>query len=201
MRSLFPILLVAASGLFGCSGNDTTTLYELPQAKHPTGDPTGGVNGTESNPSIDASVCVVPGQASVTGTMGGATFAPKDAVEIFDPDTARFTIKITDYAGACSYGQGTHAGSDVVSIVYDQSELTAGALDLSTAKGLTIEHVVYDSACKPLTMVPASNGTVTFKQVNECGAQGTFDLMFGADHVTASFTASVCSTAAAPSCH
>ena len=147
---------------------------------------------TSSERTIDAAACVVQGQASVSGSLAGTTLAAKDAVEIFDPMKGRFTILITDYANACSLGHGIHAGSNVVSIVYDHSSLGSGTSDITKTEGLKITYVHYDSTCKATQSEAAQSGTITFDTADDCGSAGSFDLVFGADHVKASFTASVC---------
>ena len=147
---------------------------------------------TSSERTIDAAACVVEGQASVTGSFAGATLAPKDAIEVFDPTKGRFTILITDYASACSLGRGIHAGSNVVSIVYDHSSLGSGTNDVTKTEGLSVTYVHYDATCKASQTEKAQSGSITFDRADDCGSAGSFDLVFGSDHVTAKFTASVC---------
>ena len=193
-------LIVAAAVLAGCSGRDTTTLYDL---SHPPyqGGSGGGVIGEGDNGSVDASICKVPGHATVTGTLAGAALTPKDAIEVFDSESSHFVIQITDYANACALGGDLHASSSVISIVYDETVLSAGTLDIAKTPGLSARHIVYGPSCEA-TSTDATGGTITFSKAYQCGAQGTFDLQFGADHVTASFTASVCPiTGPSGACH
>ena len=137
---------------------------------------------------MDASACKVQGGASITGV----TFAAQDTIELFDSTQARFTFLITDYADACSYKGGAHAGSHVISIAYDQSALRSGTYDVTSTPGLVVKEITYDSTCKPSLSVTAQSGNVIFDKLDECGGEGSFDLMLGSTQVSGSFTASVC---------
>ena len=192
--------LITAVFLTGCSGTDITSIYDITHPAYEGG--AGGTVGEGDNNSVDASICKVPGHATVTGTLGGAAFAPKDAIEVFDSESAKFVIRVTDYASACTYASDLHASSSVIAITYDQTLLSAGSLDIAKTPSLSAKHIVYGTTCAATTTTDATSGTVTFSKVNQCGAQGTFDLTFGTDHVTATFTASVCPTSGeSGACH
>ena len=140
--------------------------------------------------------CRVQGAASVSGV----TLAAKDAIEIFDATQAKFTFLITDYADACTLGNGVPAGSNVVTVAYAGNALKSGTYDLASTDGLSASYTQYGATCGA-TRESAVSGSVTFDRLDECGGKGSFDLVFGADHVTASFTASVCALAGgAPTC-
>jgi hypothetical protein len=163
----------------------------------------GGSNGEDPSSSVaDAAItCKVQGGASFNGTFGGSSLDAKDAIEMFDPTVAKFTFLVADYADACSYGGVTHAGSSVVEITYDGNALKAGDYDLASTAGLQVKYVRYDAACAPTTTETATTGKITFDRLDDCGGKGSFDLTFGPDHVTASFTASLCfGGGGAPAC-
>ena len=132
--------------------------------------------------------CHVQGAASVSGV----TLAAKDAIEIFDPTQAKFTFRIGDYADACSLGDAVHAGSSVIELAYTGNTVKSAKYDLASTPALVATFTQYDATCGATTETAAS-GSVTFDRLDECGGKGSLDLMFGSQHVTATFTASVCS--------
>ena len=87
-----------------------------------------------------------------------------------------------------------HAGSNTVSLLYQTSPLSAGTYDITKTAGLSAKFAQYDTTCKTAKSGDATSGTITFAKADKCGAEGSFDLMFGSEHVTATFTASVCAT-------
>lgn len=186
-------LLVALAPL-GCAyPSSAESVYEINPA-YDGGGGGGGSNGQDPNASVaDAALtCKLQGNASFTGTFGGSALDAKDAVEMFDPTIARFTFLVTDYADACSYGGAVHAGSSVVEITYDGNALKAGDYDLASAADIHATYTRYDASCGAATTETASSGTITFDRLDNCGGKGSLDLTFGSDHVTASFTASLC---------
>ncbi len=50
------------------------------------------------------------------------------------------------------------------------------------------------------TKTAASSGTVNFTCVDGNAVDGTFDIMFGTDHVTGSFDAPLCGSTMSTSC-
>jgi len=194
------IIALGVFAVVGCAypSPSDQSIYDYPTGKY-TGN--GGSTSAPSTPGsseMDAAVCKVQGSASVTGV----TLAAQDAIEIFDSTEARFTFLITDYADACSYNGGVHAGAHVISISYDQSALRSGTYDVTSTPGLVVKQVTYDSTCKPTVSVSAASGSVVFDQLDDCGGKGSFALTFGSTQATASFTASVCAlpSGVAPSC-
>ena len=183
------LLALAPVGCVASSSESSIFDYQVPY------DGGGGGNSPsppENTGGYDADICVVQGSASVSGAVAGASLAAKDAIEIFDATRAKFTFRITDYADACTMGSGVHAGSTVVEIAYDANALHSGTYDLASTDGLTAAFTRYDASCKAASTAPAASGTVTFARLDNCGGEGSFDLVFGSDHVTASFVASVC---------
>ena len=198
MKPSFLLAFAASSALlFGCTVPSAESIYDYQEPAHdggsqpslgaPSGDNAG--NGD----SADGSACKVQGSASVSGSLGGDSLAAKDAIEIFDPTKGTFTFLITDYADACSLGNAVHAGSNVVAIQYANTMLGSGTYDITQAEGFAASFTRYDSTCKASESQAADSGTITFR-LDECGGEGSFDLVFGGEHVTASFTASVCAT-------
>jgi len=189
------IVIVSTSA---CAYSPPDSIDNYPTGKY---EGNGGSTSAPSTPSgggMDASVCKVQGSASVSG----ASLAAQDAIEIFDSTKARFTFLIANYANACSYNGGVHAGSSVIEISYDQAALRSGTYDLASTPGLVVKQITYDSTCKPSLTVTAQSGSVIFDTLDDCGGQGSFDLTIGSSQVTGSFTASVCDvpSGVAPSC-
>lgn len=204
MTATVKTIIAAACSIFaasvGCaySSPSDQSIYDYPTGKY-TGN--GGSTSAPSTPGqseMDASVCKVQGSASISGV----TFAAQDAIEIFDTTKARFTFLITDYADACSYDGGVHAGSHVISISYDANALRSGTYDLTKTPGLVVKEITYGSTCAPTVSVTAASGNVVFDTLDDCGGTGSFDLTFGSTQVSGSFTASVCAlpSGAAGSC-
>ena len=181
----------------GCTIPSAESVFEIPDPPHDGGTqpslgaPSQSGNGDQPTESADGSACNVQGNASVSGALNGSTLDAKDAIEVFDPTKGTFTFLITDYASACAVGNATHPGSNVVAITYDKTMLGSGTYDVAQTQGLAASFSSYNSACKASTTMAAASGTITFK-LDTCGGEGSFDLTFGADHLTGSFTASVC---------
>jgi hypothetical protein len=196
VKALIALLMLAP---LGCSSAADYDLYDLPTPPFEGGG--GSTFGAGSNNGVDAAVCVVQGRAAVAGSLAATVFAAKDAIEVFDATKDTFTFEITDYAKACSLGKDVHASSNVVSITYADAALGSGTYDVTKTTGLKISYVRYDATCRPAATQAAASGTVTFGKLDACGGEGSFDLVFGTDHVTATFTASVCQVASgAPAC-
>jgi hypothetical protein len=192
------IYVLAVLATLGCSGQ-VDGVYDLPEGTYKGG---GGVSSQGAGGPIDADVCVSQGHAAVTGSLVGSAFSAKDAIEVLDSTKDEYTLEIADYANACSFGTGVHASSSVITIVYKNTELSSVAYDVTQTEGLSVSYVEYDATCKASKTVAAVSGSVTFGKLDKCGAEGTLDLMFGTDHVTASFTTSVCAlSGGAPTCH
>lgn len=188
------VLALLALAPVGCAYSSAASIFDY-QVPYDGGGGGNSPSPPENTGGYDADVCVVQGRASVSGAVGGASLAAKDAIEIFDATRAKFTFRITDYGSACTIGTGVHAGSTVVSIDYDANALHSGTYDIASTAGLGAAFTRYDAACKAAATTPAASGTVTFDRLDDCGGEGSFDLVFGANHVTASFVASVCAVA------
>jgi len=192
MPSYFCVLTVAFGAFaLGCANTDASSIYDLHSGAYEGGGPT-SADPIPTN-SMEAGTCAVQGRASITGSLLGSAFSAKDAVEIFVATEAKYKIEITDYASACSLGESLHQGSHVISIGYTNPLLSSGTFDVTKTEGMSADYAQYDATCKASKSEAASSGTITFTRVDTCGAEGSFDLVFGADHVTATFTASVCS--------
>ena len=191
------VALVALAPL-GCALSTDSTVYDVRAAAYDAGQSSSSDPNATSGDGMDATTCVVQGKASVTGV----SFAARDAIEVFDATKGKFTFLITDYAGACSMINGGHAGSNVVSIEYDDTALSSGTYDVTKTAGLSVSYVQYDAACRASKTQTAESGSVVFDRLDDCGGEGSVDLVFGSAHVTATFTASVCAVpSGASSCH
>lgn len=194
------LAVLAFAPLAACAVPTTESLYDYQEPAHDSGGPTPSL-GAPSNQNGDqiedaSTTCMVQGGASLS------SFAAKDAVEVFEPTKGTFTFLITDYADACSLAGDVHAGSNVIAIEYGDTHLASGTYDLASTAGLKVTSTTYDAACKPTTTETAASGTVKFDRLDQCGGVGSLDLVIGSDHVTATFTASVCTASGGSgACH
>ncbi|HEY1960726.1 MAG TPA: hypothetical protein VGH28_34175 [Polyangiaceae bacterium] len=198
MRTLAILLVVLAP--LGCAYPTSAESILDIHPDYEAGGGSGGSGDQDPNASVaDAAItCKVQGNASFSGTFAGSSFAAKDAIEMFDPTVAKFTFLVTDYAGACAAGGAPRAGSTVVAITYDGNALKAGDYDVASTAGLHATYTRYDATCGVAATETATTGKITFDRLDNCGGTGSFDLTFGADHVTASFTGSICLGGGAP---
>ena len=147
---------------------------------------------------------------SATGTVRGVALGVQDA--FFSNEVATGTVLgVTSFPGACEalytnmhYPHGS-AGLSIQLIAYPSGGGTAGPVTAPgtfTLLGSTIGGNSFgaawtsvDASCNP-TSVQATGGTIDLTEVTASQLKGTFDLTFGADHLTGSFTASDCAAAA-----
>ena len=190
------VFVLAALAPLGCAYSDGAAESVFDYQTPPYEGGSSSFDPTPSQTTIDASACKVQGAAS----LSGASFAAQDAIELFDTNEAKFTFLVTDYGSACSVGRGIRAGSSVLSIVYDGESLASGTYDLASTKGLSAKYVTYGSTCTATRSQTAQSGTVTFDRLDDCGGKGSFDFVIGGQHVTATFTASVCTASGPSSC-
>jgi hypothetical protein len=123
----------------------------------------------------------------VSGTLLGAPFSAADAVAYPSSDSSGFVV-ITDFASACSF-VGTNdakASSKVLSFDFLQTPIATGTFDTAA---VDVQYAVFDANCHSPYGESTDSGTVTIASVGSGTVTGTFDLTFGTDHVTGSFTA------------
>lgn len=133
--------------------------------------------------------------ATVSGTFYGLTLTPKDAVSIFSTTNSNaFFVAISDYANLCATASGIKASSQILVFDYQGgATLPIGTpVDVTKTEGFDVQWAQYDQTCNTPQGESASSGTVTFSELDACGAAGTFDLVFNDDHVTGSFGAPAC---------
>lgn len=184
----------ASSGSSGSSGSSSGGGSD-------SGSGSGGDSGSSSGSGS--------GGNSATGTVGGVALAPQDA--FFNSDEqgpsgsgqANTILGITSFGGACSElytddqippGSATittylvSSGGPVTApgtFVFDSGTSGSGKVFSGATFGAT------DASCGE-TSVDATAGTVTVTSVSSAQLVGTFDLTFGADHVTGAFSAAQC---------
>jgi hypothetical protein len=146
---------------------------------------------------------------SAQGTVRGVALGVQDA--FFSNEVATGTVLgVTSFPGACEaiytnkhYPHGSAALS--IQLVAYPSGGTAGPVTAPgtfTLLGTSLDGNSFgaawtsvDASCNP-TSVQATGGTIDLTEVTASQLEGTFDLTFGADHLTGSFTASNCAAAA-----
>jgi hypothetical protein len=179
------VFVVLAADSFGCGGTVSASGGDSPE-----------VAGSSEDA---ATVSQAPGTARVTGTIGGET-VPTASVDAVTSDVRAeglgeyAVVAISNYAYSCDQiaGAGEHKSSTMLSIschFTGDSLLATGTYPVGVKDGVgtQISYVTTDSRCGLKSSQDATSGTVTFTKVGAAYV-GTLDAVFGADHVTASFT-------------
>jgi len=170
----------------------------------------GGPDGPDSGG--DSAVSPESGSSgnSATGTVGGVPLAPQDA--FFNSDhqgpsangKANTILGFTSFGGACTeLYTDTHVprSSAVITMYLIASGGPVTAAGTFTFAGGTPPSTgnvfsgatfgATDGACGE-TSVAATAGTVTITSASSAHLAGTFDITFGADHVSGTFSAGQC---------
>jgi hypothetical protein len=156
------------------------------------------------------------GTATVTGTVAGHSLAAADAIS---------TVASQSGASAGVILIGTQANQcNEINAHHDLKSATALTIALANRTGTSVlapaigtysifsqqtvtQHTgnvgdalfsMISAACLATTSVDVTSGTLTLTRVEATGYGGTFDLLFGTDHVTGSFNTGTCSALAAP---
>jgi hypothetical protein len=139
----------------------------------------------------DSGSCSASGTASLTGTLLGDTFVPKDAV--FYRFGTSSDIVMTDFADTCAIAGSSNlkANSNVLLLHILQGTLQTGTLPIGSST-VDAQFANFDSTCNSPKGESAGGGSVTITAVDGCGVTGTFDLTLNSDHVTGSFRAAAC---------
>jgi hypothetical protein len=159
------------------------------------------------------------GSASVTGTIGGQSMTPRDAVSVVvqNGSNSAGEIVITNFDTTCAKFNAHQEpkNSQAISIaIGNRSSLTGIVAPSATgtyavyAQADSFNHVGLqaialfvstDASCNanPGQPFPAvTGGTVVLTRIDASGYSGTFDLTFatntGSSHVTGSFTSAQC---------
>jgi len=141
------------------------------------------------------------GTASVEGTIQGLAIPATDAVGLSSVvmngsmTEAAVGAIITNVANACSvlqnHGSPSDASSLVVAVAVDSGSVAPGKYDIvSQGFGATASYALSQS-CVTQATETATSGTVTISSVGS-SVNGSFDLMFGSDHLTGTFSAPIC---------
>jgi len=147
---------------------------------------------------------------SVNGTIQGQTLSAQDALLLTNNTTVGGTtvyglgVSIMNISNACSTAQAdissnkdpANAASLTIGIG-STSPIAAGTFNITSASSPAADAIFVktDSSCHSTIdggAAQATSGTVTLSSVSASSASGTFDLTFGSDHVTGSFSASSC---------
>jgi hypothetical protein len=142
------------------------------------------------------------GTASVTGTIQGAAVPSSDAVGLSSVASggseAAVGAIITNIAGACgvlqSHGNPPSATALIVAVTAMGGAVATGTYGVvAQGFGASASYATDDMSCNTSFSEGASAGSVTLTVVSGSTVAGTFDLTFGSDHLTGSFSAPVCS--------
>jgi hypothetical protein len=149
--------------------------------------------------------------APATGTVAGIALEAHDAFFVNSSVTTGTVVGITSFSGACEtlYTNDRLPGSSAVLSLQLVSYTDGGAAGPVTAPGtfsllpslgtneFGAEWTSVDASCVDTT-ISATGGSVTVTDVSASELTGSFDLTFGADHITGSFSASECPAAGTP---
>lgn len=162
------------------------------------------------------------GSATSSGSVGGHSFAPRDAVALRLTETthpssnttvtaSRLSIEIADVAGVCDdyRRQAAPRGVSVLTLtLYPPSNLAPAAGTYvvngngSNAMVAAADFSATDMSCADVVAAAATSGTITISAANDSSISGSFDLgdfMNGAgatgtsDHLAGTFAAPACS--------
>jgi hypothetical protein len=143
------------------------------------------------------------GPASVSGEVAGTAIDSSDA--IFDSGSFLGNDLLSVVVGGPSsdlcvdMAAGVaHASESFLSLTISKGTIGLGAHAIGSSIGS--EGVVsvsagaskLDTACGDILKQSAKSGTITLTEKTATRVQGSFDLLFGTDHVTGSFDARAC---------
>ncbi len=142
------------------------------------------------------------GSATVNGTIQGMAVPAMAAVGLSSVVMAGSMTEsavgaaITNIKGACGVlqknGNPPDASTLFVEVVADSGSVAPGTYNIvSQGFGASAKYILEDQNCIDLLKEPASSGTVTLSSIGS-SVNGSFDLMFGADHLTGTFSAPIC---------
>jgi hypothetical protein len=154
---------------------------------------------------------------TVSGTVSGVTLTPMSAAAFLGLADASYpnqaTIVIANVPDICAVIRSLFAHPSQLAANLDQllftlgeTSATAGPVTVgtytptSTPDELTAQFESFDATCQPTGDAGVGGVEQTSGQVVLCTAgptySGTFDLIFGADHITGTFSAPLCEVAA-----
>ena len=154
------------------------------------------------------------GSASVTGTIGGVTMTPKDAISnvLRNGTSTVGSIVITTADSGCakisnhqatknvqiiSIGLGTQSGTTIAAPSAPGTFPVYSSVDSTTAQGpaAVAIYAASDASCHlSSSLESVTGGNVTLTRVDATGFAGTFDITFAgtAGHITGSFGTATC---------
>jgi hypothetical protein len=136
--------------------------------------------------------------ASFTGSVGAITPVIADAIAF--NEEGYLTIKLTSYAGACTYEDADDehlADSTYLELYLDTYPGAVGTLPIGTVDGTTAQAIYWqrDATCDD-TQTRATSGSVTISAVGATTVAGSVALVFGGASYSGSFVAEICGTGA-----
>jgi hypothetical protein len=172
-----------------CSSSSTTTGNNDSNGKDAATDGSDASTGMDGG-GQDAG-CPATGMATVTGTLLGNTVAPMDAVSSTDNQNSPYVLA-SDYANACAVGlNNTKANSNTITFSLMTTNPFA-ARTYAVPNEIDVEYWQYDATCTNIASTAGTSGSVTVTKADACSVAGTFDVTFGTDHITGTFTAPAC---------
>lgn len=150
------------------------------------------------------------GGATATGTVSGVSVPTTDVVGLIEPAGGGFTlagVAYTNVGDTCGIIQREASGGPepantvVLSLTVQVagSSVPAGTYSINGQPGLFADFVTTDANCQTHLHPNPTSGSVTFTTISSSMVAGTFDVTFGTDRVTGTFSAPVCNVPQGPS--
>lgn len=141
------------------------------------------------------------GSCTVSGSLLGAPLTVRDCASATSTTAGRFVtdIAITDFGGACGIlmSNALRANSKVLDLHFNSSSaLALGTYNVGSS-GFDAQFATYGPTCDSPSGESAGGGNVVVTRLTPT-IDGTFDLSFGADHVTGGFSVPNCSPGSTP---
>jgi hypothetical protein len=158
--------------------------------------------GADANPGKDAagndaapdSSCTASASGTVSGTLLGTTLNVKD---VASSSGNGVFVAFADFTGLCAVFQANNNKANSNGLVFDFLNATTFSTGTFTVPAqVDVQFATYDATCNSPQGESGSSGSVTVTSVDACKVVGTFDVTLNTDHVTGSFTAPNCATAA-----
>lgn len=130
---------------------------------------------------------------TVNGTINGMTMVPAAALFTNGPGGSGTSVTLVNVPGFCdSTAKGLLPKNlETFRIAFSPEVKAAGTFALDNIS-VSAVWAIDDATCNQTSTASATAGAVVVTGLSSANISGTFDLMFGADHVTGSFSASYC---------
>jgi hypothetical protein len=137
------------------------------------------------------------GGNSVSGAVGGTRLSARDSLS-YGGQSGLVSVRIASYADVCAETSdgGRPPGAVFLDLNVSDSngvQSKSYSIGVSTGVSASAEFRALDAQCNNLEDVMATSGSISMGSAGgSSSASGSFDLLFGSDHLTGSFDAPAC---------